>query len=248
MKFSIITPSYNQQRFLKKTIDSVKNQKKKGFEIEHIIIDGKSNDGTIALLKKNSSYKWISEKDKGQSHALNKGIFRTNGDIIGWLNSDDIYYNNTLIKVASIFKKKKIDIIYGMADFIDEADKIIGTYKTLKFNFKILKKKCFISQPAVFFRRKLIYEHGLFDESLNYCIDYEYWLRLAVAKVDFYYFREKLAATRIHSNTKSSKYSYYFHKEIIKMLKNKFYFVSLNWIKSFVNEFIKKYFTYGKSI
>jgi glycosyltransferase involved in cell wall biosynthesis len=242
MKFSIITPSYNQGRFLNKTIQSVIKQKNKKFKVEHIIVDGKSSDDTIDILKKYGlKIKWISEFDRGQANALNKGILKTNGDIIGWLNSDDIYYPSALEKIYFIFKKfKKIDIIYGMADRIDEHDKIIEQYKTLPFNFDVLKKECFICQPAVFFRRDLINKYGLFDENLNYCLDYEYWLRLAQNKVNFYYLRKKLAATRIHLLSKSKSQTYEMHEEIINTLRSKFNDVSKNWIKGFAGEKIKK--------
>ena len=106
MKISVVTPSYNQVQFIERTIQSVIAQKSSDYEIEHVIFDGGSQDGTIDILEKYKDLvKWISEKDQGQTHAVNKGIRSTDGEIIGWLNSDDIYYPNAISKVVNYFKE-----------------------------------------------------------------------------------------------------------------------------------------------
>ena len=107
---SIITPSFNQGKFIEQTILSVLNQHYPNFE--HIIIDGGSTDGSIEILKKYPHLIWKSEKDRGQSEALNKGFEVAKGEIIGWLNSDDVYLDDTLFKVTGYLKDKNIDGIY----------------------------------------------------------------------------------------------------------------------------------------
>jgi glycosyltransferase involved in cell wall biosynthesis len=237
MKFSIITPSYNQGKFIKKTLLSVSKQKKKNFQIEHIVIDGKSSDSTIKILKTfKPAVKWISESDKGQTNALNKGILASSGDIIGWLNSDDIYYEDAIESVANIFKKNSnIQIIYGMADHIDKKDKPFETYLTIPFNYEILKDRCFICQPAVFFRRSLIDRYGLFDESLNFCMDYEFWLRLGQNDVKFNYLKKKLAGSRLYKETKTCSSQLKIMIEIVRMQKKKFNIVSDTWVSSYAH-------------
>lgn len=240
MKFSIITPSYNQGQFIKRTLLSVSEQKKYDFEVEHIVMDGGSTDNTIEVLKAFSKkIQWTSEPDKGQTHALNKGILSSTGDIIGWLNSDDIYYTDTLRCVAEFFKKNKhISIVYGSADHINKQDIAFEEYPTRDWNFKRLKDSCYICQPAVFFRRSVIEEHGLFDESLDYCMDYEYWLRLGKAKVKFSCIKKKLAGSRLYAENKTISASHKVHVEILKMLKAKFDKVPEIWLAGYANDIV----------
>ena len=144
MQLSIITPSYNQGRFIERTIKSVKNQKINN--IEHIIFDNESSDETSKILKK---YKKIVrsyiEKDNGQSHAINKGFKLAKGDIIGWINSDDIYHNNIFIEVIKFFKNNPfVDVIYGEANHIDESDNQINMYETENWDINRLKDVCYI--------------------------------------------------------------------------------------------------------
>ena len=124
MKVSIITPSYNQGRFIERTLQSVARQNAPGFEIEHVVFDGGSTDNTLDVLRRySSSVRCVSKKDNGQADAVNQGIRATDGEIIGWINSDDIYYLGAIAKVVNFFQTHpQIDIIYGMADHIDEED------------------------------------------------------------------------------------------------------------------------------
>ena len=122
IKISIVTPSFNQGKYIQDAIESVLNQKHKNFE--HIIIDACSEDQTIEILKKYPHLKWISEPDKGQSDALNKGFNKATGDIIGWLNADDIYLPNTFNIISKSLNDKAIDAVYGNYNFIDVSGKI----------------------------------------------------------------------------------------------------------------------------
>jgi len=186
MKISIITPSYNQVSFLKETIGSIHSQQV-NVQIEHIIMDGGSTDGTVEYLKTlGDQVVWRSGKDKGQADAVNKGIQMAKGDIIGWLNSDDLYLPGALQAVADYFSANpECRWLYGRCRIIDkngkERWKWITLYKNSrlkKFTYSKLLRENFISQPAVFFRKEIFDEAGLLDLTLNYAMDYDLWLRL----------------------------------------------------------------------
>ena len=209
MKISIITPSYNQADFIEHTIKSVLGQDYP--DLEYIIMDGGSTDGTVDILKKYSNkIIWKSEKDHGQSAAINKGLKIATGDIVAYLNSDDTYELNALQKVADFFTKnpdKKW--VYGKCKIINERDqeirKPITAYKNWllkKYSYKKLLTENFISQPATFWKKELHNEFGYFNESESLCMDYEFWLRIgqkypAGVLVDY------LANFRYYSNSKS---------------------------------------------
>lgn len=235
MKFSIITPSYNQGRFIERTLQSVASQS--GIEIEHMVFDGGSTDETVDILRRfGHGIRWISEKDKGQTDAVNKGIRATSGEIIGWLNSDDIYYPDALARVAKYFSMHpEIDVVYGMADHIDVDDKAFESYPTEAWSYVRLQETCFICQPAVFFRRRLVESYGLLDESLNYCMDYEFWLRLAKVDVRFAYFEEKLAGSRLYPENKTLGARVNVHKEINDMFKKKMGLVPERWLLNYAH-------------
>ena len=235
MKVSIITPSYNQGRFILRTLQSVANQS--GAEIEHVIIDGGSTDETVPILKNfGHGIRWISEKDKGQAHAVNKGIRASDGEILGWLNSDDIYYPGAIARVAKFFELHPgVDVVYGMADHIDLDDQAFERYPTEPWNFERLRETCFICQPALFLRRRVVEQYGLLDESLQYCMDYEYWLRLGKAGVCFYYLEEYLAGSRLYANNKTIGARVNVHREINNMFKIKFGQVPNRWLLNYAH-------------
>jgi glycosyltransferase involved in cell wall biosynthesis len=233
MSISIITPSFNQSEFIERTINSVLVQNIPA--LEYLIIDGGSTDNSLERIKKyEGQLRWISEKDDGQAHAINKGIRLTSGAIIGWLNSDDIYYPNTLKTICDFFSSHpNVDIVYGDANHINDLDEIIEPYYTEAWNPERLKEVCFLSQPAVFFRRSIIDQFGLLNENLSYCMDYEYWLRLALNGARFYYLPHLLSGSRLHPAAKTCSRRVEVHAEINNMLKEILNQVPDRWLSNY---------------
>ncbi len=214
MKISIVTPSYNQGRFIERTLQSVSSQT--GVEWDHYVADGGSTDETVAILEsRGDALRWVSERDRGQAHAVNKGIAATDGEVIGWLNSDDVYYPDALVRVKEFFERNPhVDVLYGHADHIDPDDKAFEEYPAEPWDLRRLEERCFVRQPAAFIRRRVLEIYGVLDESLHYCMDYELWLRLGRAGAVFAYLPEKLAGSRLYPENKTLGSSVAVHREI----------------------------------
>lgn len=234
-KISIITPSFNQGKFIKETIESVLNQKK--CSIEYIINDACSTDHTEEILKEyNGKLIYNIKKDKGQADAVNNGIKSSNNQILGWINSDDIYYENAFHTVINFFNEnKEANIVYGAADHIDENGNYIEDYPTNEnFDINLLKEVCFICQPAVFFRRKIFDNYGYLNENLQYCMDYDFWLRIAKFE-KFFFIKKKLAGSRLYQQNKTLLQSKKVHYEISKNFKEIYNYVPTKWIFALAN-------------
>lgn len=210
MRISIVTPSLNQGKFIKEAISSVLDQDYPN--VEHIIVDGGSEDETLNILREYSSkterIKWISEPDKGQSDAINKGFRMATGDIIGWLNADDRYLPGCFQTVVQTFADNPdVDIVYGDYRFIDESGNVFKVRKEIDFDPFILKylHVLYIPSTATFFRRKIIDEGNFLRLDLQYAMDYEYFLRLAFKGYKFYHIPRYLADFRWHPASKSSR-------------------------------------------
>lgn len=229
MKLTIITPSYNQGKYIKRTIESVLSQDMD--HLEYIVMDGGSTDETVEILESyGDRIKWASEKDKGQTDAVNKGIRLSTGDIIGWLNSDDIYYPGTFESVMRIFEQNpQINVVYGNAYHIDEEDRVIEEYYTEDFDYERLKEVCFICQPSLFFRKKLVEKYGYLDDSLQYCMDYDYWLRLGKGE-KFYRLDQFIAGSRLYDDNKTLGSRRKVHEEMLKMQKKNLGKADKKWI------------------
>jgi glycosyltransferase involved in cell wall biosynthesis len=239
LTFSIVTPSYNQGEFIERTLQSVFSQTV--LPLEYFVFDGGSTDNSIQILKKYAQQiEWVSEKDNGQAHAVNKGLKKVTGDIIGWLNSDDVYYPDAFKCVRTFFEENpSVDVVYGKAYHIDKQDQIIEAYPTERWNVEHFKSFCFLSQPAVFFRRKVIEEQGLLNENLCYCMDYEYWLRLAMRGVSFAHIPLVLAGSRFYQETKTLNQRVAVHSEINTMLKKKLGRTPERWLCSYAHIFVE---------
>lgn len=239
-RISIITPSFNQGRFIERTIKSVLNQHYSN--LEYIVIDGGSTDETIKILekysKKRSSKKtnntptfiWKSQKDRGQTHAINKGLKMCTGDIIAYLNSDDTYEPNTLQTVADFFASHpKAAFVYGKGRLIDADDKPIGLYNTLPEDHDRLFASCGISQPTCFWKGKLIQDIGYFNESYHYTMDYEYWVRVS-KQYTLHFIDKVLANSRIHDSAKTSVFTHKLHEEAVRMSLEQYGKVHYDWV------------------
>ena len=205
-KISVVTCSYNQGDFIDDCIQSVLKQNYPNFE--HIVLDGASTDGTVEKLKQYKHLIWESEKDNGQSDALNKGFKMASGDIVAWINSDDWYPGGALKKVGEYFRDHpETKILIGDCFFYNEGaseENIIVHNSTFEFDDIIRYWDGWIppTQPAIFFRRELFEEVGYLDESLHFAMDYDLWLRIS-QKYDIAYIPELLAGYRFHNLSKS---------------------------------------------
>jgi glycosyltransferase involved in cell wall biosynthesis len=203
MRFSIVTPSYNQARFIERTIQSVLQQRYPDFE--HIIIDGGSTDGTVEILKKYSHLRWKCESDRGQADAINKGLRMATGEILAWINSDDYYLPGVFERVAKAYNDvRKPDIILGDVLVVGEQGRVIGRRRALPYDRNMLLLGTnYIQQPAVFFTRRALEKAGYLDETLHYALDWDLWLRFGGAGLRFKFISSALAALRWHSQAKS---------------------------------------------
>ena len=221
-KISIVTPSLNQAQFLEQTILSVLNQNYPN--LEYIIIDGGSTDGSVDIIKKYEKYLayWISEKDKGQTNAINKGFKVSSGEILAWLNADDTYLRYTISRVADYFQKyPQIDLIYGNARLINRNSQWIGDFKTIDYDFHIhLFGSSIIPQPAAFWRKKPFYEINILNEKVKMAMDGDLWFRLFLHGCSFGFIDDFLANVRIHKDTISNRFKREHFEEAQKVRKN----------------------------
>lgn len=201
---SIITPSYNQVNFLERTILSVLNQDYSN--IEYIIMDGGSTDGSLEIIKK-YSYRlkhWKSEKDLGQTDAINKGFSIAQGEIFAWINSDDTYEPNAVSEAVDyLTDHPEIGMVYGDCNFIDSDDEVIGKFNAKQTDYEKLKTGfVHIPQQASFWRAELWHRVAPLDTSIYFAMDYDLWLRFSkISKITYY---PKLWANfRLHGDAKS---------------------------------------------
>lgn len=207
-KISIVTPSYNQAAFLGKTIESILSQQYPN--LEYWVMDGGSTDGSVDILKRyGQRLRWVSRKDNGQTDAINQGLRQTSGEIVAYLNSDDILEPGSLHRVAESFQAHPAALwVTGACRIINQDDRpirsFVSRYKSLWLRGYSRNKLCvtnFICQPATFWRRSVHDQIGYFDETLRYVMDYEFWLRLSKLGAPLV-LREPLASFRIHAASK----------------------------------------------
>jgi glycosyltransferase involved in cell wall biosynthesis len=210
LRISIVTPSFNQSRFIRRTIDSVLGQQGE-FVLDYRVLDGASTDGTIDVLKSyGARLNWVSGPDGGQIEALNRGLRESTGEVVGWVNSDDVLLPGALARVAAAFRDHPDALwIHGRCRIIDEDDREIrrwlSSYKhirALRHSFEALLTENYISQMTTFWRRSAHDQLGYFDLRWPLAFDYDFFLRLA-AQADPVYVREPLACFRWYRSSKS---------------------------------------------
>jgi glycosyltransferase involved in cell wall biosynthesis len=201
---SIVTPSYNQAEYLEETIQSVLSQTYAN--IEYILVDGASTDGSLDIIRKYESRlaRWISEKDKGQTDAINKGFALAKGEIIGWINSDDILLPEAVGKaVAYLQAHAQVGLVYGDANYIDEKSRVIGKFPAAQTDLpKLRRGYVHIPQQASFFRKALWDQVGPLDDSFYFAMDYDLWTRLAAVS-ELKYIPDTWASFRLHADAKT---------------------------------------------
>ncbi len=202
MKVSVITPSYNQGQFLEETLRSVLSQTHP--DVELLVLDGGSTDGSVDILERYKDRLWYrSKEDDGQTAAINEGFHRATGDILTWLNSDDLFHDEqTLAVVATEFEKDpNLDLIYGDYLIIDTLGREIMGKREVGFDYRcLLYAYCYIT-PAVFFRRSVLDTIGYLNEQFRYIFDWEFYLRSARQGLKIKHLKTYLFRHRFHSDS-----------------------------------------------
>lgn len=186
MRVSVVTPAYNAAAFIERTIHSVLSQRG-DFELEYVVVDGGSTDGTLDIVRRyENRLRCLSGPDAGQVDAINKGFRYATGEVLAWLNADDVYASGAVEAVVGALRRTRARWCFGECAIIDENDRpirgAISSYKSWvsrRYSRRRLVGRNFIPQPAVFFRRDLFDEAGPLDASLRYAMDYDLWLRFA---------------------------------------------------------------------
>ena len=219
-KITIVTPSYNQGAFIEETIDSILSQSYPN--LEYMIIDGGSTDNTLEIIKKYEKHinYWVSEKDDGQSHAINKGLNKMTGELFNWINSDDILLPNSLEKVNEVFQKNDVLCFKGRLKHIKE-NQLINFELNHSKNEKLM---CWldpvVNQQSTFYHKKAISLMGPLSNDLHYSMDYEWWIKylilFGIEKAEFD--QNYLAGFRLHGDSKTMSDSYIFQRDIANIL------------------------------
>jgi glycosyltransferase involved in cell wall biosynthesis len=230
---TVVTPSLNQGEFIAEALQSVLEQEYP--HVEHLVVDGGSTDGTLAILRDYASrypdrLVWTSELDRGQTEALNKGFRKARGVIVGWLNADDVYEPGAIRKAVEAFAAyTDAAVIYGRGRFIGAGGEDLGGYRVIApFDWRLLANRCYICQPAAFIRRAPLLEAGLLDERLKSCMDYELWVRLG-KRYKIQFVDADLARQRMHRYAKTFSARQQMYEEAFQVLKEHYGYVPISW-------------------
>jgi glycosyltransferase involved in cell wall biosynthesis len=199
----VITPSYNQGQFLEETLRSVLLQ---GYpNLEYIVIDGGSQDESRALLEKYAPFLsfWVSEKDQGQTHAINKGLRQATGAVMGWLNSDDLLLPDALNQIGRAFLRPQTQVVCGFRYFMSADSRLMQGWIRGLPHPHVVRHRNILAQETVYWRREVWEALGELDESLYFCMDYDYWQRMVAVGYRFRLLPHYLGAFRQHESSKS---------------------------------------------
>lgn len=236
LKISAITPSYNQGEFLSQCLDTVWFQSRQ--PIEHLVYDPGSTDDSREIVRNHAKSKLIAEPDEGQSDAISRGMTEAKGDIIAWINSDDYYPGPKVFeRVAEAFEADDdLDIVYGRGVYVGKNGEYLRDAYVIKNPEQIpwrLHKEVGILQPATFIRRRLIEKIGVLRKDLNFCMDYEFWIRASKSGAKFKYLDQTLACARYYDENKTMGARDKSLREVIGMLKENFKYSHIDWIRRY---------------
>jgi glycosyltransferase involved in cell wall biosynthesis len=234
-RVSIVTPSFQQARFLRQCVESVLAQDYP--HIEYSVFDGGSTDGSREILESyGTRFQWISRPDGGQTSAINAGLRRASGAILGYLNSDDVLLPGAVSSVVDAWRRQPdLDLLYGRANYIDEAGEVLREYDTRPYDRATLQAGCYICQPAAFWHRRAVERFGLFDERFQFAMDYEYWQRLAVRGARIRHIEKLLACSREYPGTKTQSGRGRVFREVMRSQWMHWSSVHPEWWEDFLN-------------
>ena len=216
-RVTVVTPSFNQAAFLEQTIQSVLSQ---GYpNLEYMIVDGGSTDGSVAIIQKYASQLawWGSEKDHGQAEAVNKGFKRASGELVGWLNSDDLYQPGSILAAVEVFQRHpEAGIVYGDVLSINACGEAINLMKFAPYTLQDLMAFKIICQPGAMLRRTVLEQSGGLDERFHFMLDHQLWLRM-VRLAPMVYLPRLQAAARFHPAAKNLAQAPKFGEEALQV-------------------------------
>jgi glycosyltransferase involved in cell wall biosynthesis len=226
---SVVTPCYNMARYLTETIESVIAQDYP--RVEHIVMDGGSTDETPQILERYRDHlQYSTGKDKGPSDAAHRGFQKATGEIFVWLNADDVFLPGA-VRTAALYlaAHPEIDVVYGEGNWIDENGKVISRYPTLPFDPDVLRRDCFICQPAAYIRASSYRQCGL-DPDVNRSFDYDLWIRMAKRGFRFASIPQYLAGSRMHPGAKTIYEREDVFQASMGLLKRHYGYVPFSWV------------------
>lgn len=226
---TIVTPSYNMAPFLRQAVASVLDQDYPS--VEYVVIDGGSTDGSVEILKEyGSRLRYVSEPDRGQADAVNRGFLKGSGSLFAFLNADDYYYPGAVRAAVEAFERDpEAGAVYGEANHVDAAGAVLGRYPTRLFDSGRFQTGCYICQPACFMRSDVFRAAGMLNPNLRFALDYDLWIRIArrwsMRKID-----DCLACSRLHPGAKTVSSARQVYREIFQVLKAHYGYVPIEWI------------------
>ncbi len=240
MRISIITPSFNQAGFIEETIRSVMRQDHD--DIEHLVIDGGSTDGTIGVLKKYPHLHWVSEKDSGQSNAINKGFRRATGEVVAWLNSDDFYEENIFGDIVRYFESHpECMVLYGDLTFVDVSGETLHRAGGEAIDFdRLVACPDIVRQPSFFWRREASDEVGGVDEDLHLVMDFDFFLRLG-KRYKFHYLPRNLSFYRHYESNKTLSMARRQIREIFRVYRKNDIAISARTLRYLAARYVSSY-------